>query len=222
LWELVVGLVFGIISSFIAWGILFHYLVPELQFAPEISKVGLKKGEDDESGYRYRFRIENAGRRDIIDIELIARVSIKGIRKENTWNTVHVPLSSDGSSSYRIPILRPAKRGKVGQRKTIRLYPNSTNMLQGQSIFPKELRDQAKDGTLLLDNLLRLGSDAKLEVVAFCYDSFSGTRKLFISNPYTIKDIREGGFDPASLLINESVSRADEVDEDNGIPSALT
>ena len=36
----------------------------------------------------------------------------------------------------------------------------------------KSFRDKAEGKTLLLDDLLRLGSDAKLEVVAFCYDSF--------------------------------------------------
>lgn len=228
-WEVVVGLVFGIISSFIAWGILFHLLVPRLRFAPKISKVYLKKSEDDKSGFKYRFRLENAGRRgivsrivsrDVIDIELIARLSVKGIHKEHeqTWNTVNVPLMPDASLSYRIPILRPAVKERRGGRKTIRLYPNSKDILQGQSVLaesvPDCIRKKAKDKTLRLEDLLKLGREAKLEVHAFCYDDFSGTRKLITSKPYTDKDICDGGYAPASLDCDESISQAEEEDNE--------
>jgi hypothetical protein len=221
-----VSLVLGIISSFVAWGILFHYLVPELRFASRISKVDLEKGEDSKAGHKYRFRFENAGQRKIIDIELIARVSIKGLQKDkvNARNTVYVPVSSDGGLSYRIPSLRPAKRGRAGGRKTIRLYPNSTDMLQGQYIFDEDLRKKSQRKELQLEDLLELpkdSPDARLEIHAFCYDSFSGTRKLF-STQYTAWDIREGRFEDTSLEIRESVSPADEEAEDNVTLPALT
>ncbi|MCS6883616.1 MAG: hypothetical protein NZU74_19995 [Chloroflexaceae bacterium] len=156
----------------------------------------MKKTEEDKSGYRYKFKIENCGIRNIIDIELTARVSVKMGR---TWNIVYVPLSPDGSTSYRIPILLPAKKNKIGRRKILFLYTNSTDILHDWPIFPEEIRRAARNKTLLLDDLMRSGKTAKLEIQAYCYDSFSGSRTLFVSKPYSVSDIVEGPFDRKGL-----------------------
>lgn len=217
-WDLIVGIVLGIVTNFIAWAILFHYFIPKIRFSEQLSKVRIKKTREDRSGYRFRVKIENAGRRRIIDIELTARLSVKGLRTKSIWNTLYIPLSPNGDSSYRIPMLLPAIRRVSGRRKIIFLYPNSTDILRDWSIFPEEMREKARNKELLLEDLLKLGTEAKLEIHAYCYDSFSGTRKLFISEPYTVDvngKIPEGQFDSTSLAVIPAtvVSEESEVDE---------
>jgi hypothetical protein len=52
-----------------------------------------------------------------------------------------------------------------------------------------------------LEDLLRLGDRAYIEVQAFGYDEFSGTRKLFQSDRLTKQDIHEGVFSKDSLSV---------------------
>jgi len=54
----------------------------------------------------------------------------------------------------------------------------------------------------------------ELQIQTFCFDDFSGTRKLIPSEQYTDKDICDGRNDPASLVRDESVSQANEEDDD--------
>lgn len=46
-----------------------------------------------------------------------------------------------------------------------------------------------------IEDLLSLDNNVKLVVQLFGYDEFSGARKMFISKPYTLKDIKHGTFD---------------------------
>ena len=55
-----------------------------------------------------------------------------------------------------------------------------------------------------------MGSEADLTIEAFGYDEFSGARKLFLSKPYTIHDIREGGLVKGGLGIEQRPARAGE------------
>ena len=197
--TLVLGFFLGLATNFIVWGLLFHYFVPRVRFSPHISKVPNKKTREDKSGFRYRFKIENAGRRDIIDVDLAARLSVKGLRTPSIWSTIYIPLSADGDSSYRIPLLRPAKKGKIARRKVMFFYTNSRDVLRDWSIFPEKLRRRSRNRTLLLEDLMKLGSKANPEIHAYCYDSFSGSRKLFISRPYSTDEILSGVFEAAGL-----------------------
>lgn len=217
-WELIVGFMLGILTNFIVWAVLSHYFVPKIRFSKRLSKVPIKKTKKDRSGYRYRFKIENSGRRDIIDVELTARLGVKGLRTKNMWNILYIPLNADGSISYRIPKLFPAKEGETGHRKIIFLHPNSAELLRHWTIFPEEIRCKTRQKTLLFEDLLRLGSQAKLEIHAFCYDRFSGSRKLYVSDPYARDDIVEENFDPMSLDVIPAarlqvISDAADVDE---------
>lgn len=196
--ELILGFILGVLTNFAVWAIFAFYFIPDICFSPSISKKKIALTETDRSGYRYRFRIENSGTRDVIDIELMARLSvlIKG-----HWNTIYIPLSPDGSPNYRMPILEPVRKDGIGRRRTIFLYTNSTDVLKDWSIFPTELRKKAREQTLLLEDLMSAGKAARLQIFAYCYDGFSGTRKLFRSKIYMIEDIIEGRFDPKGLSV---------------------
>ena len=199
-WDIMIGLVLGLLTSFVSWAILFHYLVPKIGFSCSLAKVRRRKTQNDKAPYRYKFKIENSGRRNIIDIELTARLSVKGLKSPTKWNRLYIPLES-GTASHRIPQLLPATKGKSGRRPEIFLTPNSSDWLREWTVFPEEIPRKAADKSLLVEDLLKLGKEAKLEIQAYCYDSFSGSRKLYVSPPYTADAILAGEFDPTSLEV---------------------
>lgn len=76
--DLIVGIPLGILTSLVAWWIIFHGFMPRLTFSESIVKI------DDSSsptGFRYRVKLVNGGRRDILDVEFIARLSVTGMRE---------------------------------------------------------------------------------------------------------------------------------------------
>jgi hypothetical protein len=81
MWETIIALIIsipiGIACSIIAWWILFRKVVPCISFSDEISKTRL---EDSDSGFCYRVKFENSGRRDIIDLQIHAYLRIVGLR----------------------------------------------------------------------------------------------------------------------------------------------
>jgi len=200
--EFIAGFLMGVLTNIFSWWILSHWVVPRLRFSPAISKTPRQPTQDDKSGYKYRIKFENAGRRPIIDVELMARLRIKGLGEhpKTNWQIVYIPL--DGSVVYRIPRIVPVGRGRH-TRHILGFYVNSVDEFRNNPIYPPEIRYKAQERVLLLEDLLTLGTEADLEVEAFGYDEFSGARKLFLPKRYTVHDIKEGYFDTKGLDVHE-------------------
>ena len=177
-----------------------------IRFSSLLHKASLSPTESDKSGFRYRFKIENASKGNIIDLELTARLSVKGLKNPSIWNTLDIPLNEDGEASYRIPLIKPAKEGVAKNRKILFLHPNSAERLQTWNVFPDAIREKALQRKILLEDLLDLGSDAKLEIFAIGYDEFSEGRKLSASPEYRLKNVSEKKFDSKSLDVVNSES----------------
>ena len=56
--ELLGGLLIGFLASMAVWYVLFHRIVPSLDFFPAIYKT---ETEENLSGYKYRIRFRNIG-----------------------------------------------------------------------------------------------------------------------------------------------------------------
>ena len=208
-----VGAVTAIVTNLASWWILFHGIVPNIHFSTSVSKITTDATEDDRSGYRYRFKLKNMGRRAVVDVEVMARLRIKGLISKGSWHVVYIPLDSDGNTSWRIPRLSPAVKRDTGT--ILWFWPNSADEFSKRPFYPPEVRNKAVEKSLLLEDVLNLGSEATLEVVVFGYDEFSGTGKLFLSKRYTIYDIREGRFEGLDVPGKPSVVLADrELDQD--------
>jgi hypothetical protein len=220
--EFLFGFVLGIATNLLSWWILSHLIVPRISFSPQISKTRTHKTQGDQSGYKYRVKIENSGRRAAIDVEIIARLRVKGIGgfPKTNWHIVNIPLSTHGDKSYRIPRILPVKKG-LARRHTLRLLINEVEEFRTSLIYPEAIRKKAEEGTLLLEDLLTLGSAANLQILVFAYDEFSGARKLFVSKRYTCGDIKEGPFDRKGLEVKELPTKEQgneeaDLEEDDG------
>jgi len=163
---IIVGLPLGIIASFIAWWLLTHAIVPKIKFAPFISKIKIKDKED----YKYRIGIRNVGNRDMIDVEIIVELIIKGFDVNVPTNTSHIQLK-----------LKKSRLPKIKRKSQWALTINTNEL-------PTSLRYKYKNCNF--EDLLNI-DNATTIIIVFGYDKFSGARKVFESNKYTANDIRE-------------------------------
>lgn len=177
---LLVGIPIGIATSLAAWYILFHIIAPRVEFLPSVFKA---PAPETPSGWKYLVKFRNNGARDALDLELFAKVRIRGFatQRANSWRAIYVSIDDP-----RIPKV-PSHRGTA--RRFVVVADPCAIPDSAKTGLPPELQSQCEDGTLGLEDLLNLGSQATFQVFAFAYDAFSGARKLFESPAYTIDDI---------------------------------
>lgn len=187
----IVSFLLGIVTSFIAWLLVFHFFVPKVNFSEKISKQ-----VDSNSNFKYRIKIENAGARSIYELNIYVKISIRGLNIERKRNleVTFLPVSFEGV----IPIIEPVK--KTRRRNLIKIDPNKTEEFE-RDIYPYKVRNKVKNKQLLLEDLLSLGSEAWLELYIIGNDQFSGSRKVITSKKYFKQDIVDKPFDKNSLEI---------------------
>ena len=183
----IIGIPIGILGSFFAWLIVVRLKVGDIKFSPIIKK---NIDELDNSGFKYHIKLI---KRAIYDLELITQYKVKGLHKNNPddWNIIYIPIHLNRLSES-IPT------GKQPLRYRIRLYINDLDDLN-KIIYPKEIIEKAKLKTILLEDLLNLGTDRTLQIFAFGIDEFTGIRKFFKSKIYSLNDIKKGSFEVRDL-----------------------
>lgn len=187
----------GVGASIFVWWLTFKYWVPRIRFSTKISKL---RTEENDSGFKYRFKFENYGKRNAIDSEVIVRLRIKGLRRNlpNNWEVVYLPTST--LEYKRVAIIRPVSKSKL--RPILEIKPYECEFFQN-SIFPDNIIENAQNKTLSLDDVLGLGSDSEFQIMVMSTDEFSGARKYFESNCYRQKQIIYGHFEKNSLDVVE-------------------
>ena len=198
--SILIGIFIGIVTNLVAWWILFHYIIPEIRFSSSISKIPTK---ENNLGYKYRFKLQNIGKRSIIDVEVIARVRITEFGDfPRNFRIVDIPLSNK-SITHRMPIIPPLSDKFTG--KILQIFPNKVDEFKELSTYPEHIRIKANEEKLLLEDVMSMGTKTTLQIMAFGYDEFSGSRRFFISKSYTIKDIIEGKYDYNGLEIKKLI-----------------
>lgn len=182
-----IGLPFGVLASFLAWMIVFRWIVPSISFSEVISKVPPVIHAKAVKKPRYRIKFINAGRRGIVDVEVMTRLRIRCLSGSqdfaNTWSMV--TIRTDTMREPRIP---------PGASRTVVLDLEGTPEF-GSSLFLGAIAGRE----LTLETLLSLGTDAEIAVWVFGYDDFSGSRKAFVSKKYRLGDIAIGKFNGLSI-----------------------
>jgi len=167
-YNLTIGVLLGILSSFLTWWLLSHLLVPKIRFAPFLSKIKVR----NQNKFRYRIGFINTGRRSIIDLEIYFKLVIKGYDVQLPRNTHYI----------EIPLREPKiNRVKCGTRWTIDLI---------LSDLPDKLRAITIDQNPSLEDLLKYNRSTYAKIFIFGFDQYSGTRKFFESQAYRSENIK--------------------------------
>lgn len=99
-------------------------------------------------------------------------------------------MLEDGGKIYSYPNVDPFRRSKI--RWTLPLHINSIESFSN-SPYPADIRAKAEAKSLLLEELLSLGTAAEVRVIASGYDEFSGARKMY-EKTYHLDDVKLGKF----------------------------
>jgi len=166
----------GVLGSFLVWWLSVHYWTPAIKFSHELAEYRLSDGSSF-----FQCAFENCGKRPIVDVEILVRIGVDKHLGATGW-----AYHSVRSNASRVPLLA------CGKRRRVRVF-DTRDKIDFVDIPSKSIREQIEQCESLRD-VLELGEDAALRVHVFGYDSFSGVRKHFQSEPYRIHDIRIGTF----------------------------
>jgi hypothetical protein len=176
------GALLGIGSSGVFWWVQNHYWVPRIEFSDEIAHYEV----DDAAGY-FRVKFRNAGKRSIIDVQVIVRVSVYKLGRRPMWTNFNVSHNTE-----TVPLL-----GKTGEKIINLMHDRDGVAIQGSvSDFVSKKISEVQS----LHDLLSLGERTRLRVFVLGYDRFSGARKLFKSKDYDVFSIRKGVFNDMNVV----------------------
>ena len=195
------GLPVGALASLFAWLLVSRWIVPQLAFSTNISKW---PASEFRCGYMYRFKATNVGKRAAIDVEILAHLMVRGLREgfPHNWEIFPIPLENE-----RVPRMSPLERR--GLSETVRLRLEEKNWSETlQALARPDVAERLQGGSASLESLLGLGTEARLQVFAFAYDEFSGTRRVFVPCPYRPESIVPGQFERRSLDIDQRTRSA--------------
>lgn len=193
--EIVISTIIGILTSYLMWWFTYKFLVPKITFSESISRLNT---DENPSGKKYRFKLENSGSRNIIDLQVLVKLRIKGLRKNhsNNWEVIYIPTST---LDYKnVAIVKPTS--KKGLRVVLEIKTYECDYFQ-KPLFSDEIRTLSNNKSITLDDVLSIGKEAEFQILVFCYDEFSGARKFFESKKYTADDIHNKQFDSNGLSL---------------------
>jgi len=166
--DFFIGIIMGVITSYFVWWLLTRATVPKVTFAPFISKI-----QDTEDKSRYRIGFKNSGRRTIIDVQIIVELVIKGFDTKLPNNTSYIQLNLHKPKLYKV-----SKGTRWALTIDLNKLPNSLSVYKNAT----------------LEDLLKI-KNAKVRIIIFGYDEYSGSRKILESDKYTFTDIKEEKFE---------------------------
>lgn len=168
--------VLGALSSYIVWWVINHKILPTVKFSSKICRYSVGNDKD-----LYVCAFQNAGRRNMIDVEVITRIGVKKFNDSESW--IYFSIKSNAS---QIPVIEP------GRRALVRIFDERQPPVYIDEP-PPSLRDKLKTCNSL-EEWLSLSPNAKVRLHVFGYDSFSGVRHHFASPSYSSDDVQAGRF----------------------------
>lgn len=164
----------GIAFTWAWWWYLAHYVVPSIKFSVEIARYQLPDGD-----WIWLCEIENCGKRNIIDVEIVCRIAITGFK--GTEDTAYHTIVTNASYVPRLG---------YGRSRKVRIFDTREQLeFKDKPSLPLRTAILAC-GTL--DEILDLGTSASAAIYVSGYDETSGARRVMRSHDYTKSSIRKG------------------------------
>lgn len=187
--NIILGISASIIASFVFWLFSFRISRTKVIFSKNIEKS--KNTGEYPGKNRYRIMMLNSGKRDLIEVSFMVKISIN---REGTTNYTYLKLGNDN----RLPVMY----GKAHQFKnlesrcahklTIRFSPTGLTEFK-KNFYAKSIQDKAKTGKLSLDDIFNeYGENVSLTIFTYGNDSLTGARRMFCSPDYDISSVKNG------------------------------
>lgn len=194
--SIIVGVITGIIASVTVWWILFHKMAPQIGFAENIKKA---KSENTKTGYYYQFKIGNLKRRaSAVDVWIKAVLYLPEFPSAGMTNIYLIPTGSENIFEFT-----PRKEGHTGwqQRISLKINDDKFTIIFDRTYFSDQIKSLAKEKMLRLEDILSITPNAFIIIYVSAMDSFSGSKKVFKSKEYKLKDIIYGQYERSSFRL---------------------
>lgn len=189
-----IGIVTGLIASFLIWFAFMHIVKPKIRLSTFISKApSLVKGTP-----LYRIKIENESRFRAYDLYLNGRLRVYGLDKQHPDKPVgFVTLVGAGNHPYLESRKENCKLCITGRELLVR--PTKETRKNIASLW------NTSTSNVNIESILSCDDRNTLEVSLIATHSFSGARRLFTMR-YNASSIRGQLFTPKGVygcMINE-------------------
>ena len=185
IWPALFGALFGVLFAFLSWLFVKVFFSPKLKISEFISKRNI--------GGRaaYRIKIRNHGFRECSELAIHAKLEIKKLewQPSNGFDSFFVDVSFGGI----YPVLRKGS--------SILLHVFNT-IQYDKSFYPSDFVNKIERASSIED-LLNLSSNTKLILYVTATDNFSGARKLYTSESYTVSSISKRTFKKNSVELSK-------------------
>lgn len=169
------GLLGGFLLSFVLWWFLAHIMVPKIAFSTDLSRV-----PDRDQRVRYRLKIRNTGRRDVIDLYIRVRIYIRRPGTRASLNIIEIPTNRD-----HLFVLRPDDS---------HIFTLEIQRIESRYLEEEELVLMRGQQAGSLEGILGNHPDSHLLAQILAYDGCSGSRKYYRSGQYRANSIKPGRF----------------------------
>ena len=206
--NLLLGLVLGVLSSLLAWFVAVGLLTPKIEIRRTVQAL-----DDDKGCVRYRFGIRNKRIfRDAQDLTVKVRCRCRTSAAGHTGNRVRRTFDIPVDDAW-VPIIRSRwywRKHQPKDRNAKITWPQLPVMLIDQ-IAPWAVDGLPKDrlGMLDLSEVLNPSTHrGSIRLIVTAFDSWSGTKKLFIER-FGLDDVeRRQVADADSQTTNHGESRS--------------
>lgn len=192
--DIIYSILLSMAASFIFWLLTFKISLTKIIFSKNLVKPD-DTITDIEKNYGYRVRFANIGYRDLIEVNIYARLIINGIKRNHIF---FLDVSSPGKQGFVTVLskfsLHNRKQGTYS--RTMTLYPSESMQHElTKKKYPKKIRKLAKNKKIQFKDLFdEYGKDVSIIVYVYGNDRTTGSRKMFESQQYTMFDIEVGEF----------------------------
>ena len=192
--SVVIGVVTGVIASWLFWNVLYYGFAPKIEFSEAISK---REAPARGCGFEYCIKMYNVRRRIAVDARLTAYVTIPGLSSAATDDVYYLPLGTKRIMEM-IPKSRP---GRNAHLVILNLDKERFTEIFSRVYFPERVRLLAGERRLCLEDVLGVKEGSHLRLLVKVTDSVSGATLVHQSKDYELKDIIYGNFKKKSLSI---------------------
>ena len=193
--QIIVGIVAGVISSFVFWLFSFKRTGVKIHFADKIAEYHY---EDEEEPIRYRIKFANIGNHDLLDCRCICHIKISlptGVNGEYRKNLADLNLGVGGYALVIRGNKSSKKDGKVYAKfHTICMTPDAMEEY-ARPVYSERIREKAKAGTLKVwDVIQEYKGSFRLMFYIIGTDPMNGRIIVKNSKEYSYDDIELGEY----------------------------
>ena len=192
--DILLSICLSIIASFIFWVLTFKISFTKVIFSKNLVKSDFSIDRIHKS-YGYRFRIANIGYRDLIELNIVAKLLIKN---DKSKHICFLDISNLGEQYFVTSLagFKSRRKRKESFLLTLTLYPSESMQHElTKKMYPKKIRKRAKKGKVKFQDIFRrYENNVIIKIYVYGNDAVTGARKMFVSKEYTMYDIEEGDF----------------------------